>query len=206
MTRTLTSLTILATCAVTGLALQQSKAEMVKPGAEAPVFSLPGADGAKYALSDFKGKYVVLEWSNKDCPYVRKHYSSHNMQDTQAKAKEMGAVWLTVISSAQGKQGHLSPAEAKDHYAQVNSKAHAVVFDSDGSVGRAYGARNTPQIVIIDPDGKVVYNGAIDDKPTADPNDVKTAHNYALTGLQEAMAGKALSTPTTRPYGCPVKY
>lgn len=180
-------------------------AEPAKVGEKAPVFTVGGADGKTYNLSNYAGKYVVLEWTNKDCPFVRKHYAG-NMQDTQKKAVEMGAVWLAVCSSAEGKQGYLDAAGHTAHLKEVKSYAKTVLLDTDGAIGKLYGAKTTPQIAIIDPQGKLIYNGAIDDKPTPNPADVATARNHALEALKEAMAGKSVSVATSRPYGCSVKY
>ncbi|MBS1713150.1 MAG: redoxin domain-containing protein [Armatimonadetes bacterium] len=184
---------------------QVSAPQMAAPGTDAPAFSLPDADGQARSLTDFKGKYVVLEWTNKDCPYVVRHYRSGNMQATQKKATGMGAVWLTVVSSAPGKQGHLTGPQAKAHSSEVGSNATACLLDPDGKVGRAYGARNTPQIVVIDPQGRVVYHGAIDDQPNP-RGATSPPKNFALLALEESMAGRTVTTSSTRPYGCNVKY
>lgn len=195
----------LAALACAGAIAQQtiSKASVGDPS---PAWSLPDSKGKTQALEDYKGKYVVLEWTNKDCPFVKKHYGSGNMQATQEKAKEMGAVWLTVISSAPGNQGYLKPDGINAYREEQKVKSAATLLDSDGKVGKLYDAKTTPQIVIINPEGKVIYNGAIDDKPSPDPADIATSKNYAISALTEAMAGKKVSVPTSRPYGCSVKY
>lgn len=178
----------------------------VAVGGPAPNFSLPAIDGKAVALEGFKGKFVVLEWTNKDCPFVKKHYGSGSMQATQAEAKKKGAVWLTVCSSAPGNQGYMTADEFKAYAKEKKIASTAVLLDSDGKVGHLYNARTTPQIVVIDPKGTIVYNGAIDDKPDADPESLKGAKNYALAALTEAMAGKPIAVSTSRPYGCSVKY
>ena len=182
---------------------KSSASPMVQPGTDAPSFSLPDTTGKSRSLSDTKGKYVVLEWTNRGCPYVVRHYQG-DMQRTQKAARDMGAVWYSLISSAPGKQGHMSAEMAAKHYQEIGGQADAVLFDSDGTVGKAYGARTTPQIVVIDPNGKVIYHGAIDDSPMTSAD--KTVTNYAIQALTEAKAGKTVSVPTSRPYGCGVKY
>ena len=175
-------------------------------GTPAPAFTLLAVEGKSVSLADYKGKYVVLEWTNKDCPFVQKHYGSGSMQATQAEAKKMGAVWLSICSSAPGKQGYMPAEEYKRYVNSEKIAASAVLLDPAGKVGHLYGARTTPQIVIIDPKGTVVYDGAIDDKPDTDPSSLKGAKNYALEGLKQAMAGKPIAASTSRPYGCSVKY
>ncbi|AIE84682.1 redoxin family protein [Fimbriimonas ginsengisoli] len=187
-------------------AVRQNATTHIIAGEPTQSWSLTDSNGKKHSLSDYKGKFVVLEWTNKDCPFVRKHYESGNMQATQAKAKEMGAVWLTIISSAPGNQGYLSPSEANAYRSEMKVKSAATLFDTAGKVGRNYGAKTTPQIVVLDKAGNVVYNGAIDDRATPDPEDIKGAKNYALAALSEAMAGKKVTVATSRPYGCSVKY
>lgn len=172
-------------------------------GEPAPAFSLPAVDGKTVALGDHKGKYVVLEWVNKDCPYVKGHYDKGGMQATQAEAKKMGAVWLSVCSSAPGKQGYMETDAWKEHIKASKIVANNVLLDADGKVGKLYNAKTTPQIVIIDPKGTMIYNGAIDNAQTSSPT---PKVNYALQALTESMAGKAVSVPTSRPYGCSVKY
>jgi peroxiredoxin len=172
----------------------------------APDFSLPGIDGKTYKLSDFKGKYVVLEWNNFDCPFVKKHYGSGNMQALQKKYVEEGVVWLTICSSAPGKQGHYDADALKKMTAEQKIASTAYLQDSDGSVGRAYAAKTTPNMFVISPEGILIYAGAIDDKPSTNPEDVKGASNYVQASLDAAMAGKAIATKSTAPYGCSVKY
>lgn len=175
-------------------------------GSPAPDFSLPSVEGKTVGLDQYKGKFVVLEWTNKDCPFVKKHYGSGSMQATQAEAKKMGAVWLSVCSSAPGMQGYMTADQYKAYIKENKVASTAVLLDPDGKVGHLYGARATPQIVVIDPKGTIVYDGAIDDKPDPDPATLKGARNYALEALKAAMAGKPVAVTTSRPYGCSVKY
>lgn len=174
-------------------------------GKAAPDFRANDTNGRLVSLSDFRGKTVVLEWSNPECPTVKKHYESGNMQDTQAKAAAGGVVWLTVNSSAEGNQGYMTPAEAKAFTSQP-SRRTAYLLDPEGVVGRSYGAKATPQMYVINSGGALVYNGGIDDRPTQDKADIKGARNHVLAALGELKAGKPVSVPTSRPYGCSVKY
>ncbi|MBI2174473.1 MAG: thioredoxin family protein [Candidatus Omnitrophica bacterium] len=171
----------------------------------APEFSLPDAEGKRQALSEHRGKFVVLEWVNPDCPFVRKHYEG-NMQQLQERYTQQGVVWWSINSSAVGKQGHLTADTAKEFIKSKNVKATAVLLDADGKVGRFYQAKTTPYLVVINPEGAVIYAGAIDDKPTVDPADVPTATNYVAQALDEALVGKPVSLSQTRSYGCSVKY
>jgi peroxiredoxin len=175
-------------------------------GKPAPNFRLNDVNGRAVSLSDFRGKTIVLEWSNPECPFVKKHYNSGNMQKTQAAAAAGGVVWLTINSSAQGKQGHLSPAEAKALVAAQQSRRTAYLLDPTGAVGKAYGAKTTPHMYVINRAGTLAYKGGIDDKATPNPADVKGARNHVLAALDELKAGKPVSVPTSRPYGCNVKY
>jgi peroxiredoxin len=177
-----------------------------KVNEKAPGFSVVDSNGKTHRLEDFKGKWVVLEWHNQGCPYVKKHYNSGNMQKLQKEWTAKGVVWLTVISSAPGQQGHVTPQQANAYVAEQKAAATAVLLDAAGTMGMAYGAKTTPQMYVISPDGVLLYNGAIDDKPTADVNDVPTATNFLNAALNEAMAGKAVTRATTKPYGCGVKY
>jgi alkyl hydroperoxide reductase subunit AhpC len=194
---------LVSLAATVELAAQEAQAEIGEP---APAFTLPDTYGQEHTLSDYEGKWVVLEWLNYDCPFVRKHYNSGNMQSLQQTYGEKGVVWLAIVSSAPGKQGHFPPDEMNSRSEQVGSAAAAVLLDPDGTVGRLYGARTTPQMVLIDPSGTVLYNGAIDDKPSARIETLEGAHNYLVAAIEEAMAGKPVSVPTTQPYGCSVKY
>ncbi|MEM1133421.1 MAG: thioredoxin family protein [Pseudomonadota bacterium] len=178
----------------------------VQTGAEARGFMLTNADGERVSLRDYRGKTVVLEWHNPGCPFVQKHYNSGNMQKTQAAAKADGVVWLTINSGAAGKQGDLTAAEAKAMIADQDFNASHYLFDRDGRVGKAYGAKTTPHMYIIDSSGKLVYQGGIDDKPTANQADIAGARNHVTEALKEIKAGKAVSVASSRPYGCSVKY
>lgn len=176
------------------------------PGQPAPDFALPDADGRARSLADARGKFVVLEWFNNDCPFVRKHYGSGSMQRLQAAATGRGAVWLTIASSAPGKQGHLTPEQARMVLQERQAKPTALLLDPDGRVGRLYGAKTTPHLFVINPEGAPIYAGAIDDRPSTDPADLQGATNYVQRALDEAMAGQPVSVPETAPYGCSVKY
>jgi hypothetical protein len=157
-------------------------------------------------LSQNRGKYVVLEWHNQGCPYTRKHYVSGNMQNLQKEWTAKGVVWFTVISSAPGTQGYVTPPQENAYLGQMHAAPTAVLLDSDGKVGRLYNAKTTPQMFVIDPNGKVIYDGAIDNKPTPDPDDIRGADNFVSDALTAAMAGKPIGTPFTRSYGCSIKY
>ncbi len=175
-------------------------------GKPAPAFSLPDLDGVPRALADYAGRVVVLEWTNYDCPFVKKHYGSGNMQALQRRFTEQGVVWLSICSSAPGKQGHFAPAEWKRRVAEAQAAPTAVLLDADGTVGRAYGARNTPHLFVIGVDGSLAYQGAIDDDPTWSPENVATARNYVAEALDALLAGQPVPTAETKPYGCSVKY
>jgi peroxiredoxin len=172
----------------------------------APDFSLAGIDGKTYKLSDFKGKYVVLEWNNFDCPFVKKHYGSGNMQALQKKYTDKGVVWLTICSSAQGREGYYEPAALVTMAKERKLASTAYLRDADGTVGRQYGAKTTPNMFVVNPDGNLIYAGAIDDKPSTDPKDIAGATNYVAACLDASMAGKPVATQTTVSYGCGVKY
>lgn len=169
-------------------------------------FTLVDTYGNSHTLSDYQGEWVVLEWLNYDCPFVRKHYRGSNMQATQQRWIDEGVNWLAIMSNAEGEQGHFPPDEMNARTEAEGALMQAVLYDYDGTVGRAYGARTTPQMVIINPDGAIIYNGAIDDQPSADPATLESANNYVDQALSEAIAGQQVSVPTTQPYGCDVKY
>jgi cytochrome oxidase Cu insertion factor (SCO1/SenC/PrrC family) len=175
-------------------------------GQAAPNFTATDTSGKTVSLADFKGKHVVLEWVNPSCPYVVKHYGSQNMQGTQKEATAKGVVWLAVNSTAPEHGDYKAPAAMGQWMAGQKAAASATLMDPDGKVGRAYGARTTPHMYIVDPQGKLVYAGGIDNKPTANPADVATATNHVKVALSETLAGKPVSQATTRPYGCSVKY
>jgi hypothetical protein len=175
-------------------------------GEPAPEFTLPDTYGTEHALADFRGDWVVLEWLNYECPFVGKHYNSGNMQALQEKYGSRGVKWLAIVSSAPGKQGYHEPDEMNELSEEKGSQAMAVLLDPAGDVGRMYKAQTTPQMIVIDPEGTLLYNGAIDDKPSSRPSSLDGAHNYLAAALDEAMAGRAVSVPTSKPYGCSVKY
>ncbi|MGA7341221.1 MAG: redoxin domain-containing protein [Terracidiphilus sp.] len=181
-------------------------AQTARVGAPAPAFTATDSRGQTESLSQFRGKYVVLEWHNQGCPYTRKQYESGNMQSLQKQWTAKGAVWFTVISSAPGEQGYVTPAEENDYLARMHAAPTAVLMDPGGKLGRLYGARTTPEMYVIDPQGKLIYEGAIDNRPTPDVEDIKGADNYLNDALTQAMAGKPVATPYTRSYGCSVKY
>ena len=196
------NLSILATLLLaTGLAHAAPKV-----GEAAPDFSLPGADGKTHALADYKGKYVVLEWTNHDCPFVKKHYKSGNMQSTQKELTGKGAVWLSVVSSAPGKQGHVDAAKATELTKSRGAAPTAVLLDPSGDVGRKYEAKTTPHMYVVAPDGKLIYMGGIDSIPSSDAEDIAKATPYVKVALAEAMGGKPVTNSSTKPYGCSVKY
>jgi peroxiredoxin len=175
-------------------------------GQTAPAFSATDTSGKTVQLADFKGKHVVLEWVNPGCSFVQKHYNSANMQATQQAASAKGVVWLAVNSTATTHGDYLAPAALASWMANHKAAATATLMDTDGRIGRAYGARTTPQMVLIDPNGKVLYGGAIDSKASANVADIKTATNHVNAALAEALAGKPVTVAQTQPYGCSVKY
>jgi len=178
----------------------------VSIGKAAPDFSLTDCSGKKVSLSDYKGKVVVLEWVNHGCPFVAKHYGSGNMQKLQADATAKGVAWLSICSSAPGKQGYATPADALKKCTETQSAATAYLLDESGEVGKTYGAKVTPEMYVIDANGVLVYHGAIDDKKSTNPGDIAGAKNYVAAALDEVLAGKPVSTPKTDAYGCSVKY
>ncbi len=188
------------------LALSTGASAALQVGQPAPIFTGVDTAGKTHALSDFLGKVVVLEWTNHDCPYVRKHYDAGNMQAQQREATEDGVVWLSVISSSPGKQGHVSPAKADELTASRDAAPTAVLIDESGDIGRAYSARTTPHMYIIDAEGKLAYMGGIDSIPSARASDIEKATQYVPAALAQVMAGKAADPSITRPYGCSVKY
>jgi peroxiredoxin len=175
-------------------------------GQPAPAFTAVDTAGKTVSLADFKGRHVVLEWVNPGCPYVVKHYGSGNMQGTQREAAAKGVVWLSVNSTAAAARDFLKPAEMAAWMQQQKAVATATLMDADGKVGRAFGARTTPHMYVIDPAGKLVYAGAIDSIPSGRVADIANATNHVKVALAESLAGKPVSTPVTRPYGCSVKY
>ena len=175
-------------------------------GQPAPAFTLKDETGKERSLADFKGKTVVLEWFNYGCPFVKKHYGSGSMQKLQKAATDDGVVWLSVVSSAPGKQGHLTPDEAVAKKKEEGIGATALLLDENGDTGKLYGAKTTPEMFVIDREGVLVYKGAIDDQPTPDPATLDGARNYVVEALAALKAGKPVGAAETKPYGCSVKY
>lgn len=202
MVTALTALALIAACSEAPV----SEADAQVVGAAAPNFKAADVNGKAVTLSDFRGKTVVLEWNNPECPFVKKHYGSGNMQKTQAAAKKDGVIWLTINSSAPGKQGHMSGAEAKAFVAKSGASPTFYLLDPRGVVGKVYNAKTTPHMYIVNKSGALVYAGGIDDKPSPNPADIAGAKNHVLAALAEIKAGKAVSVATSRPYGCAVKY
>jgi thioredoxin-related protein len=194
---------LLATSLVAMAGLAQAAPAVGQP---APDFQLKDTNGRSVKLSDYRGKYVVLEWTNPGCPYVKKHYNSGNMAATQQDALAKGAVWLAINSTEKGAWDYLEPAKLTAWLKERKAQTTATLMDEEGTAGRAYGARTTPHMYIVDPQGKLVYAGGIDSIPSSDADDIKKAVNYVKQGLGEALAGKPISAATTRPYGCSIKY
>ncbi len=188
------------------LAVIAPQAFAAKVGAPAPAFTGKDIDGKNFSLADAKDKYVVLEWHNQGCPYVVKHYKSGNMQKLQKEWADKGVVWVKLISSAPGKQGYVTAQQEKAYLKEHKAAPSKVILDPEGTIGKMYAAKVTPHMYVIDPKGKLIYNGAIDDKPTSDLADVKGAKNYVSAALTEAMAGKPVAVASTTPYGCGMKY
>ena len=185
------------------VAAQTDQADIGEP---APDFTLEAADGETHSLSDFEGKYVVLEWLNFECPFVGKHYGSGNMQALQEKYTDEGVVWLSIVSSAPGKQGYYPPKEMIEQKKKHNGKMTAILMDPDGEIGKTYGATVTPHMYVINSDGELVYRGGIDDKPTTDEADIEGATNYVDRALTAVMNGEEVSPKQAKPYGCTIKY
>jgi len=173
---------------------------------EAPDFTLTDTNGSEHSLSDFAGKPVVLEWFNAGCPFVQKHYSKGNMQNLQSTYTEEGVVWLTIVSSAPGKQGHGSAVEHNAKISEWKIASSAFLIDEDGTVGKAYDAKVTPHMFVINAEGEVVYEGAIDSKRSTSPDDIPDSTNYVKEALDAVLAGEAVDVASTQPYGCSVKY
>jgi peroxiredoxin len=193
--------------AITALVTGPLYAADVPPvGSAAPDFSAPDTNGKTHSLSQYKGKYVVLEWFNPECPFVKKHYGSDNMQKLQQEYTGKGVVWLTIDSNAPGTEGNITPDQAQKIMASWKTKQTALLLDPESKVARSYGAKNTPNMVVINPEGKIVYEGAIDNKATPNPADIPNSTNYVKAALDESLAGRPVSNPTTKPYGCSVKY
>lgn len=172
----------------------------------APAFTLTNAEGQPVSLADFRGKVVVVEWTNEDCPYVRKHYGGGAMQALQREAVEDGVVWLTIISSAPGTQGYVEGADARGWRDEYSAGFSHLLLDPTGEVGRAYGAVTTPDMRVIDEEGRVIFTGGIDDRPTNRPQDLEGATNFVRAALADHAAGRPVATPFAQPYGCSIKY
>ena len=196
-------LPILAVAVLAALALP---AFAVRVGDPAPDFTATDSHGQVHKLSEYRGRYVVLEWTNNGCPFTRKHYTSGNMQDLQREWTAKGVVWLTVLSSSPGAQGYMTAPEENAYIARVHADPTAALLDPTGALGHEYDARTTPDMYVIDPGGKLIYAGAIDDHPTTDVSDIPHSKNYVTEALTEAMAGQPVAVTYTRPYGCSVKY
>jgi len=193
--------------AITTLAAGVLYAADVPPvGGAAPDFSAPDADGKTQSLSEYKGKYVVLEWFNPECPFVKKHYGGGNMQKLQKEFTDKGVVWLTVDSNAPGTEGNVTAEQAKKIMDSWKTHQTALLLDPESKIAKLYGAKNTPNMVVISPEGKIVYEGAIDSKATPNPADIPSSTNYVKNALDESLAGKPVSNAQTKPYGCSVKY
>ena len=180
---------------------QRAKLNEVAPG-----FTLKDSFGKEHSISDYEGKIIVLEWINFECPFVKKHYNSKNMQNLQEKYTKEGIVWLAICSSAKNKQGNFSNEEINSRSENLKAKYLAYLIDENGNVGKMYGAKTTPNMYIIDKGGKLVYAGAIDDKPSTDIEDIESAKNYVSAALDELLDGKEVSRQSSTPYGCSVKY
>ena len=197
---------LLLTAVATFIAGAIYAAEVPPVGTAAPDFSLTDSNGKAHSLSQYKGKYVVLEWFNPECPFVKKHYGSDNMQKLQQEYTSKGVVWLTIDSNAPGAEGNMTPEQAQKIMSSWKTHQTALLLDPESKVARSYGAKNTPDMIVINPEGKIVYEGAIDNKATPNPNDIPSSTNYVKAALDESLAGKPVSNPTTKPYGCSVKY
>jgi len=202
----LSRLSCLLTALLFGAVGVSVTAQTIHIGASAPDFKASDSNGKTDSLDQYHGKFVVLEWHNQGCPYTKKHYVSGNMQGLQKEWTAKGVVWLTVISSAPGEQGYVTAGEENNYLSRMHAAPTAALLDPQAKIARLYSAKTTPQMVVIDPSGKVIYDGAIDDKPTPDVEDIKGAKNYVNEALSAALAGKPVPTPVTRPYGCSVKY
>jgi hypothetical protein len=199
-------LAITAAAAATLSVALPAAAQSAAVGQPAPAFELTDTRGKAVKLSDFKGKHVVLEWTNPGCPFVVKHYGSQNMQALQKESTAKGVVWLSISSTSPGHGDYLAPAALAGKYQGWGAAPTAMLMDDNGQAGRAYAARTTPHMYVIDPKGVLVYAGGIDDKRSANPEDVKTAKNFVRAALADSLTGKPVATPTATPYGCSVKY
>jgi peroxiredoxin len=198
--------TLISSVALAGLGFATRGIAAPAVGQMAPGFSLPDTAGKTVNLADYRGKHVVLEWVNPGCPYVRKHYGSTNMQGTQKEVTGAGVVWLAINSTEQESYDYLAPEPMARWMQEQGAAATHMLMDVEGTVGKAYGARTTPHMYIVDPQGRLVYAGGIDSIASSRVKDIKTAVNYVKQGIREALAGQPISAPVTRPYGCSIKY
>jgi glutathione peroxidase-family protein len=202
-----TTKSLLSLLALAFLACHDAPAgDAASVGEAAPAFTIKDASGQTRSLSDYQGKYVILEWVNFGCPFVRKHYDSGHMQTLQREVTAKGVIWLSICSSAPGKQGYFEGEDLTQRLKKEKAVPTAYLVDDEGRVGRAYGAKTTPHMFLISPKGTLLYAGGIDDKPTTDQDDIPSATNYVAQALQSAMSGKEIAVKTSRPYGCSVKY
>ena len=198
--------TLIAAITLCAAGIIEAATPAARVNAPAPEFSATDSDGKTHKLSAYKGKIVVLEWTNNGCPFVGKHYGSGNMQSLQKKYTGQGVVWLTVVSSAPGTQGYVNAEEANQDTQKRGAAPTAVLLDPTGALGHLYGAQATPHMYVIDSEGRLVYMGAIDDIPSADPSDIAHAKNYVAAAIDAIKAGQRVSVPATKAYGCSVKY
>ena len=198
----------LAACLTTAAILLTAALALfaARVGEAAPDFTATDSTGKTQHLADYRGKYVVLEWHNNGCPYTRKHYESGNMENLQREWTARGVVWFTVISSAQGEQGYMTAEQENQYMQQMHAAPTAALLDPSGDLGHLYSAKTTPDMFIINPEGVLIYEGAIDNRATPDASDIPGATNYVSQALTEAMAGRPVSVPVSQPYGCGVKY
>lgn len=192
--------------AVTSVFLVVAATQAATIGKDAPQFIGTDTHGQTHELSDYRGKFVVLEWTNNGCPFTRKHYNSGNMQSLQKEWTAKGVVWLTMLSSAPGQEGYMTPSDENAYMVKVHADPTAAILDPSGTIGRLYGAKTTPHMFVIDPSGKLIYEGAIDDHATTEVGDIKSSKNYVSDALAESMAGRPVNIAYTRSYGCAVKY
>ena len=197
---------VLCLAAFVGVSVLADSPKSARVSQPAPNFTLTGADGKTHSLADYKGKFVVLEWTNPECPFVKRFYGTDAMQSLQKTETGKGVVWLRINSSAEGHEGYQSASDLASYGKDNHVAATESLLDPTGHVGHLYGARTTPHMFVIDPKGVLVYAGGIDNNATADPSDTPPSSNYVTAALDEAMAGQPVKTPTAKPYGCSVKY
>lgn len=197
---------LISIAAILSLTLSSAHADVAKVGEAAPQFTLKNAKGAEVSLKSFAGNTVVLEWFNPGCPFVKKFYANGDMQKFQKEARDKGVVWLTINSSAKGKQGYIAQEDADDTMRDLTMQSNELLLDPTGSVGKSYGARTTPHMFVIDSKGNLAYAGAIDSTPSTRSSDIGSSTNYVLAAIDSLAANKAISVSDTEPYGCSVKY